>query len=57
MRADGWYWIKKTDWDNKYTDWVPALWIAEYKSWKSANFSGIPDHEVIIGEPLVAPSE
>ncbi|MFP3637715.1 AAA family ATPase [Paraburkholderia sp. SIMBA_054] len=50
---DGWYWIKKKDWGDGYTDWLPALWRAEFRSWASVSFSGIPADEVIIGRRLV----
>lgn len=49
MRKDGWYWVKKLDWDDKYSDWVPAVWSNEFRSWKSASFSGIPDQDMIVG--------
>lgn len=56
-RKDGWYWVKKLDWDDKYSDWVPALWLNEYRSWKSAQFGGIPDQDMIVGPALVPPEE
>lgn len=57
MRVDGWYWIKKRDWNDGYTGWTPALWRTEFRSWKSAEFSGIPDQEMIVGVRLEAPTE
>lgn len=57
MRPDGRYWIKKQDWNDRYTDWVPAKWCSEFRSWKSADFSGNPDQDVIVGLPLVVPTE
>lgn len=56
-REDGWYWVRKKDWNDHYGDWVPALWQTEFRSWRSAHFSGIPDHEMIVGERLVAPDK
>ncbi|HET6890514.1 MAG TPA: hypothetical protein VFH31_05380 [Pyrinomonadaceae bacterium] len=55
-REDGWYWVRKMGWGDQYGDWVPALWMAEYRSWKSALFSGIPDSEMIVGAKMVPPN-
>lgn len=54
-REDGWYWVRKMDWNNRYEDWVPALWQNEFRSWRSAMFSGIPDSEMIVGDRLQPP--
>lgn len=53
---DGWYWVRKSGWGNERGDWVPALWQTEYRSWRSAAFSGIPDSEMIVGDKLVTPN-
>lgn len=52
-RKDGWYWVRKKDWGDGYTDWQPALWRSEFRSWASVSFSGIPADEVIAGYRLV----
>lgn len=55
-RDDGWYWVRKKGWRDEYGEWVPALWQTEYRSWRSAMFSGIPDHEMLVGEKMVPPN-
>lgn len=57
FRSNGWYWVKKKGWGEQYGDWEPAEWRQESKSWYSITFSGIPDSEMIVGEPLVAPTD
>lgn len=54
--ADGWYWVRKKGWGDEYEEWVPALWQTEYRSWRSAMFSGIPDSEMIVGDMLKTPN-
>lgn len=55
-RADGWYWVRKKGWRDEYGEWVPALWQTEYRSWRSAMFSGIPDSEMLVGDKVVPPN-
>lgn len=54
-RENGWYWVRKEEWGGDYGEWMPALWLAEHKSWRSASFSGIPDSEMIVGGKIVPP--
>lgn len=53
FRPNGWYWVRKSGWGDQYGEWVPAEWRQESRSWYSTLFSGIPDAEMIVGEPLV----
>lgn len=55
-RDDGWYWVRKKGWRDEYGEWVPALWQTEYRSWRSAMFSGIPDSEMMVGDKMVPPN-
>ena len=54
--GDGWYWVRKKGWRDEYGEWVPALWQTEYRSWRSAMFSGIPDSEMMVGDKMVPPN-
>ena len=56
VRDDGWYWVRKKGWCDEYGEWVPALWQTEYRSWRSAMFSGIPDSEMMVGDKMVPPN-
>lgn len=55
FRPDGWYFVRKKGWGDKYDDWIPAEWRQESKSWHSTHFGGIPDSEMIVGERIPAP--
>lgn len=54
-REDGWYWVRRQVWHDQEPEIVPAKWAAEFHSWASALFSGIPDSEVEVIERLVPP--
>lgn len=53
VRDNGWYWVKKEEFGNSYSDWQPAEWRQQSKSWRSTSFSGIPDTEVIAGNKII----
>lgn len=54
-RKRGWYWIRLLDFGGTYGPWTPALWRPEFKSWASAEFSGIPDSGVLLGAEIESP--
>lgn len=55
IHENGWYWVKVLDFDDTYSDWVPAEWREETRSWYSTRFRGIPDNHVQLGPKLVSP--
>lgn len=55
IRRNGWYWVRKEGTDAVYGPWVPAEWRSETRSWYSANFAGIPDFCMIVGQRLMPP--
>lgn len=56
-REAGWYWVRKLGWGDTLEDWVPAEWRPEHRSWRSAEFSGVPDGEILQGPRLSPPVE
>ena len=54
IRQDGWYWVQIPIWGkDEWSDWTPALWREEFRSWSSADFSGYPDSHVrVIGRRM-----
>ena len=54
IREDGWYWVQILLWsEDEWSDWAPALWSGESRSWRSAGFSGVPDSHVrVIGRRM-----
>jgi hypothetical protein len=53
-RKNGWYWVQIPRWGkDEWSDWIPALWCEETRSWRLANFSGYPEDLVRVGGRLV----
>ena len=56
IRQDGWYWVQIPLWSkDEWSDWTPALWCEEYRSWRTVLFSDVPYSHVRVGERLVKP--
>lgn len=55
-RPSGWYWVKRYCLASEDNKWMPAQWDATTKHWHSVGFGGIPDIDILVGEPLLHPS-
>ncbi len=55
-RPSGWYWVKRYRLVSEDNKWTPAQWDAETRHWNSVGFGGIPDTDILVGEPLIHPS-